>query len=379
MLERNEKPTPEVVQHLDRCLSCLSCMTTCPSGVNYMHLIDHARSHIEKNYRRPLADRVLRSVLGVVIPNAKIFELLVQLGTPFRRPLLWFASATRSKRLASMIRLLPQSTPRRSLMTRGATKPSQVSRGRVALLTGCAQRVLRPEINDAAANLLTRNGFEVIPSTAGCCGALVHHLGHENDAATAARRNIDAWIAEIEGSGLEAIIITASGCGTVVKDYHHILRDDLLYLEKARRVTRIVYDISEFIDKIGLIFTNQNTVSNLRVAYHSACSLQHGQKVNDAPKRILTAAGFSVKDVPEGHLCCGSAGTYNILQPKIADRLKARKVANIESTGSDVVATGNIGCITHLSTTLSVPIVHTVELLNWAAGGEIPNELKVKP
>ncbi len=375
MLENNRPADEHVVKHIDRCLSCLSCMTTCPSGVHYMHLIDHARAYIEATYKRPLADRMLRSVLAFVLPNPGIFRLALAgaaMARPFRH---WFARLPGGGRLVAMLELAPKQFASPSRMRAPLAVPAQgVRQARVAMLSGCAQPVLNPGINEAAIRLLTRHGVEVVLAKGeGCCGALVHHMGREEAALASARKNIDAWTIEIDGNGLDAILITTSGCGTTVKDYGFMLRDDAAYAQKAKRVSELARDISEFL--VTLPMQANVTPTGQTVAYHSACSMQHGQKIKDEPKRLLKAAGFVVKDVPEGHICCGSAGTYNIMQPEIAAQLRARKVANIARTNPDIIATGNIGCMTQIGLSTAIPIVHTVELLDWATGGPRPANL----
>jgi glycolate oxidase iron-sulfur subunit len=374
MLERGEPATGEVVKHIDRCLSCLACMTTCPSGVHYMHLIDQARAHVEETYRRPLPDRLTRAALAFTVPEPGRFRAalgLAALARPFAALLDRLAW---TRLLAAMLRLAPGALSTSSRRA-GAYAAEGPRRARVALLQGCVQDVLQPSINDATIRLLNRLGVEVVmPGGAGCCGALTHHMGMERDALARARRNVDAWIAEIDGKGLDAILINASGCGTTVKDYGHMLRLDPAYAEKARRISALALDISEYLMRIGL--GEAKAPRALRVAYHSACSLQHGQQVKTEPGALLTQAGFEVLAVPEGHLCCGSAGTYNILQPDIATRLRDRKVENIERALPDAVATGNIGCITQLATGTAIPVLHTVELLEWATGGPEPPALR---
>ncbi len=370
MLENDRPATETVVKHVDRCLSCLSCMTTCPSGVNYMHLVDHARQHIEKTYKRPLADRALRRLLGTVLPRPSLFRLALRgaaLGKAF--------SSLMPARLRAMLALAPASLPAASPMDRPQIFPAQGERKRrVALLTGCAQRVLAPQINEATIRLLTRHGCEVVVSEgAGCCGALTHHLGQGGH--DYARKNIDAWTQELaKPGGLDAIVINASGCGTTVKDYGFMFRTDVALAETAQKISDLTRDISELMVEIGLhppaVPTGQ------RVAYHSACSLQHGQGVRTHPKTLLQQAGFVVADVPEGHLCCGSAGTYNLLQPEIAGKLRDRKIANIARTGATIVAAGNIGCMTQIASGSDLRVLHTVELLDWATGGPAPAALK---
>jgi len=377
MLENGRPADEKIVKHVDRCLSCLACMTTCPSGVHYMHLVDHARVHIEKTYKRPVADRLMRSLLAFVLPHPKRFRLAL-IGAFFARP---FAGALKLMggplaRIGAMLELAPGKSPGRGeLEGPGVFKPeAPVRKGRVALLGGCAQPVLNPGINDATIRLLRRAGYEIVlPEGEVCCGALVHHMGREDASLENARRNVDVWTQEADGEGLDAILITASGCGTTIKDYGFMLKEDPAYADKAARVSSLAKDVTEFLTAIDL--GEPSRQPGLTVAYHSACSMQHGQKITREPKDLLKAAGFTVKDVPEGHLCCGSAGTYNILQPEIARRLRDRKVANIEKTGPDVIATGNIGCMTQIGLGTDIPILHTVELLDWVYGGPQPESL----
>ena len=372
MLENDRPATAEVVKHVDRCLSCLACMTTCPSGVNYMHLVDHARHHIEATYRRPWPDRALRRLLGFVLPRPRLFRWALaaaRLGKPF--------GGLMRGRMKAMLALAPARLPPSSGVLKPQSFPVQ-SRGpdqgvrRVALLTGCAQQALAPEINAATIRLLTRHGFEVVVAKgAGCCGAINHHLGDRNQAF--ARANILAWASEMDGQGLDAIVINTSGCGTTVKDYGFMFRNDPELAGPAARISAIARDVSELMS--GLDLDPIPALPHLRVAYHSACSLQHGQRITTAPKHLLKQAGFEVLDIPEGHLCCGSAGTYNLLQPEIAGRLRDRKLANIARTKPDVIAAGNIGCMTQIAGGTDVPVVHTVELLDWATGGPKPSAL----
>jgi glycolate oxidase iron-sulfur subunit len=377
MLENGKPASEEVVKHVDRCLSCLSCMSTCPSGVNYMHLVDHARKHIEETYQRPADDKVFRAVLSKVLPNPGLFRLSLMLAGlgRFAAPLFDRVPARFAKRLAAMLRMAPGTIPTRSAYDRAMTVPAiGAKKGRVAVMRGCAQPVLRPGINEAAMRLLSRHGIEVVfAASEGCCGALVHHMGKADASHAQARRNIDAWIAEMDGQGLDAILITASGCGTTVKDYGHMFRNEPEYAAKAARVSALTRDISEYVQTLGL--PGPAVSSRLVVAYHSACSMQHGQQIKTTAQTLLRAAGFVVKDVPEGHLCCGSAGVYNILQPEIAGQLKARKVANIEKLRPQIIATGNIGCMMQIGSATGIPIVHTVELLDWASGGPVPDAL----
>jgi glycolate oxidase iron-sulfur subunit len=375
MLEHDRPATADVVKHLDRCLSCLACMTTCPSGVHYMHLVDHAREHIEKTYKRPLLDRAMRGLLARVLPDPALFRLAVVAGL-IAKPFAPVLQALGMKRMAAMLRL----TPRRKLAPPGerigkVSAAQGARRGRVALLSGCINPVLAPATNAAAIRLLNRHGIEVVVAAGeACCGSLAHHMGREDQALAQARNNIDAWMSEIDGAGLDAILITVSGCGTTVKDYGFMLRGDRDYAAKAARISGLTKDITEYLATLDL--PAGAAPRPLTVAYHAACSLQHGQKVTQAPKELLCKFGFVVKDVPEGHLCCGSAGTYNILQPALAERLRDRKIANIERLRPDVIAAGNIGCITQIAAGTAIPVVHTVELLDWATGGPVPEGLE---
>jgi glycolate oxidase iron-sulfur subunit len=374
MLERDAPATRDVVTHIDRCLSCLSCMTTCPSGVHYMHLVDHARAHIGRTYRRPLFSRALRGMLAKVLPDNRRFRKALALAR-LAKPLAPLLGLLGLKPLAAMLRLAPATLPAPGL-TAGQVFPAQGTRkGRVALMTGCVTPVIGPSINDAAIRVLTRHGIEVVlPAGQGCCGGVVHHLGREHDALAATRRNVDAWIAEADGAGLDAILVTASGCGTMVKDYGFMLRSDAAYAAKAKRISALAKDICEYLATLDL--RAASGMGGFVTAYHGACSLQHGQKITREPKELLSRAGFVVKDVPEGHLCCGSAGTYNILEDDIAKRLRARKVANIEKVKPDVIAAGNVGCITQIAAGTAIPVVHPVELIDWATGGPQPAALR---
>jgi glycolate oxidase iron-sulfur subunit len=379
MLENGRDADEQVVTHIDRCLSCLACMTTCPSGVNYMHLVDHARVHIEKTYQRPLIDRAIRSTLASVLPHPGRFRAALKLAK-LGRPFAWLFRAIRPLRpLAAMLALAPSSVPAASPSARPSVHfASGERRGRVVLLNGCAQPVLDPGINEATIRLLTRLGVEVVVAAGEkCCGALVHHMGREEQALAAARNNVDVWTREIDEGGVDAIIITASGCGTTIKDYGHMLRLDPSYTGKAERVSALAKDVTEYLETLDL--PQPDIAPGLTVAYHSACSMQHGQKLTRQPRALLAKAGFRVVEPREGHLCCGSAGTYNIMQPEISAMLRDRKVANLAATGADLVATGNIGCITQIAEGAGMPIVHTIELLDWAYGGPKPVGLEAAP
>ncbi len=377
MLENDRPATADVVKHIDRCLSCLACMTTCPSGVHYMHLVDHARARIEKTYRRPLPDRLMRALLGRVLPDNRRFRQALR-AARIVKPLAAFFDRIGLMRLAAMLRLAPATLPAAPPAERQTRfRGEGPRRGRVVLLAGCVTPVIAPSVEAAAIRVLNRHGVEVaMPKAQGCCGGIAHHAGREDAALAAVRANVDAWIAELDGEGIDAILVTASGCGTTVKDYGFMLRSDPAYADKAARVSRLALDISEYLARLELPHARRS--AGLVVAYHAACSLQHGQKVVREPKELLSKFGFVVKDVPEGHLCCGSAGTYNILQPELARRLRDRKVGNIEKLTPDVIAAGNIGCITQIAAGTAIPVVHTVELIDWATGGPVPEVLAGK-
>jgi glycolate oxidase iron-sulfur subunit len=376
MLETGRPATQEVVRHVDRCLSCLSCMTTCPSGVNYMHLVDHARTYIERTYRRPYDERMLRAVLGTVLPRPALFRMVLLAASLLRPVARLVPSRGRlGRRLHAMLDLVPSRLPSPSVVAAPQVHRAQGKRrARVALLAGCAQQVLAPEINEATIRLLTRLGVEVVVSPdAGCCGALTHHMGQHASAMASARANINAWSALAEGEGLDAVVVNASGCGTTVKDYGFMFRTEPEpWRGQAQKVASLACDISEFLTRIGYAPTRE--APGLTVAYHSACSLQHGQSVTREPKALLQRAGFTIVEPVEPHICCGSAGTYNMLQPELATRLRERKLGHLRATEADLIAAGNIGCITQLRGGVQ-PVVHTVELLDWMAGGLLPAAL----
>jgi glycolate oxidase iron-sulfur subunit len=369
MLENDRPADAKTVKHIDRCLSCLACMTTCPSGVHYMHLVDHARAHIEKTYKRPIMDRALRWTLARILPYPGRFRLALlgaKIGYPFRRLMP-------DARLRAMLEMVPEQIPPVSRNDDPQVFPARGERKkRVALMTGCAQRALNTDINDATIRLLTRLGCEVVVARGqGCCGALVHHMGKEDESHAAAAANIRAWMAEDAADPLDAIVINTSGCGTTVKDYGHMFRNDPMAAEAAR-VSALAMDVSELLKTLDL---PEGGAPAMRVAYHAACSLQHGQQVKSAPKDLLKAAGFEVVEPADSHLCCGSAGTYNLMQPEISAELKTRKVRTLEAKDPDVIAAGNIGCMMQIGSGTGVPVVHSVELLDWAPGGPKPPRL----
>lgn len=369
MLESGRPADARTVKHIDRCLSCLACMTTCPSGVHYMHLIDHARAHVEKTYRRPLGDRALRWLLSRIIPYPGRFRLAM-LGAKMARP---FARLLPDPRLRAMVAMAPKQVPPVSRNDDPQVFPAVGQRRmRVALLTGCAQKALNTDINDATIRVLRRFGCEVVVARGmGCCGALTHHMGRVDESHHQAAANINAWMAEKRGGGLDAIVINTSGCGTTVKDYGHMFRTEPLAPDAAE-VSRLTMDISELLAKLDLPVAPPR---GMRVAYHAACSLQHGQQVKTAPKDVLKRLGFEVVEPTDSHLCCGSAGTYNLMQPEISSELKRRKVATLEAKAPEVIAAGNIGCMMQIGSGTTVPIVHTVELVDWATGGPRPRAL----
>jgi len=374
MLENDLVPDAKTVTHVDRCLSCLACVTTCPSGVDYMHLVDHARAYIERRYRRPWDERALRWLLARVLPYPGRFRLAL-LAARVGRPL---ARVIPDARLRAMLAMAPARVPPVSQADTAQVLPAQGPRRmRVAVLLGCAQRALNTDITDAAIRLLRRAGAEVvIVAGQGCCGALTHHMGQTDAAQVSAARNINAFRAEMDAGGLDAIVITTSGCGTTVKDYGHMFAGTPLAVDAAR-VGAIARDVTEVLASLGL---PPATPQPLRVAYHAACSLQHGQRVKAAPKDLLRQAGFSVAEPADSHLCCGSAGTYNLMQPAIAGQLRTRKVATLQAIRADVIAAGNLGCMMQIGQAAGVPVVHTVELLDWATGGPRPPALGgVKP
>lgn len=373
MLEKRAKPTPEVVSHIDRCLSCMACMTTCPSDVNYMHLVDHARVYIESRYDRPWRDRFWRWLLASVLPYRRRFAAALKVGQVVR-PAARVIQAFRSlEPAAAMLRLVPT----RRKYPKEAPGAVTRKRGTVLLLQGCAEPVLMPHVREAAVRLLNRAGYEVLPVPGeACCGSLVHHLGMESRSQAAAMRMVDLWGEATDEREVTAILTTVSGCGTTLKNYGWMLQDSPSYADRARQISSMVSDVAEFFVKIGL----PPVVDFVKpaVAYHAPCSLQHAQKAGHAPRRLLADAGFEVREIRDGHLCCGSAGVYNILQPEIAGRLRDRKISSIVETGADVVATSNIGCSTQLAGVPKTPVLHVIELLDWVTGGPEPPDLPTR-
>ncbi len=368
MLESDNAPSAKTVHHLDRCLNCLTCLSSCPSFVNYMHLMDHARDHIEQHYVRPASDRLMRWALASILPHPRRLKFALR-SAKLVKP---FAKKFPAK-LARLIQTAPDKLNRASSVNEPQVFPAQGKRRyRVALLTGCVQKTLNNNINEATVRILRRHGCEVIISKdMGCCGALTYHMGKVQDAREKASNNIRVWMEEINHNGLDAIIINTSGCGTVVKDYVNMFQDTEL-AEQAKTISSISKDITEWLLDINLQYQHK---SDLKVAYHASCSLQFGQRIRYVPKKLLKAAGFKVLEPKEQHTCCGSAGTYHLLQPELSDQLKSRKINSIERIDPDVIAAGNIGCMKQIGSGTKIPVVHSVELLDWATGGPAPESL----
>ena len=375
MLEKNKPANEKIVKHIDRCLSCYSCMTTCPSGVNYMHLIDHGRSHIEKTYKRPLADRIIRNFLSWSLSKGINFRI-VSILTLFAKPFNFLFP----KKIKRMIKLMPTSFPKKTLATMEVYSPRNRKKpvARVALLTGCVQKVISPQINESTIRLLNRHGIEVVvPKFIDCCGSLNHHLGKEKAAKENFKNNILIWYDEYINNGLDAIISNTSGCGTTLKDYKFIFRNDKEFKKKAKKISELSKDVTEYLDenvKLNFI-TAKKHEKKYKIAYHSACSMQHGQKIHKEPINLIKKTGNEVLEIPEGHICCGSAGTYNLLQSDIANDLLKGKIKNIEKIKPEIISTGNIGCITQIATGTNIPILHTIEIIDWYTGGPKPKVL----
>ena len=375
MLENNKPANEKIVKHIDRCLSCYSCMTTCPSGVNYMHLIDHGRSHIEKTYKRPFLDRVIRNFLSKVLSNSFNFRIIAIL-TQFAKPFVFLFP----KRIREMISFMPMNFPKKTISKKVVYPALNKKRSiaRVALLTGCVQKVLSPQINEATIRLLNRHGIEVVvPKKIDCCGSLNHHLGKGELANKTFKKNISIWYDEYLKNGLDAIISNTSGCGTTVKDYEFIFRSDNDFKKKAKKISELTKDISEYLDEnVKLNFVTKKNEKTYKIAYHSACSMQHGQKLHQESIDLIKKTGNEVIEIPEGHICCGSAGTYNLLQSDIAKSLLKSKIFNIKKIKPEIISTGNIGCITQISRGTKIPILHTVEIIDWYTGGPKPKVLE---
>jgi glycolate oxidase iron-sulfur subunit len=370
MLENQTRPSSKVVSHIDRCLSCLSCTTTCPSGVDYMHLIDHGRSYIEQNHKRDFFDGLRRRALLYLLPKPSRFRILMKISkllAPAKS--LLPNSLQAGLKLASNTRIFEDITKKKTIF------PTQNKKiGSVALLPGCTQQVLDDNINAASIRLLNKSGYDVqILNKIECCGAIELHLGKSSLAEDRIKSNLNKLTITL--SEFDAIISNASGCGTMLKDYTHLLRADTKYSDAGTRVSKKTMDICEFLE-LHNFNPDPKIVNKTRVAYQSPCSMQHGQKVSHQAPALLKRFGFTLVDFPENHLCCGSAGTYNILQAPLAESLGQRKSDNIDSSEADVVASGNMGCMLQLRQYSTLPFAHTVELLDWACGGPTPPDLK---
>jgi len=374
MLENNKPASEKIVKHLDRCLSCYSCLTTCPSGVDYMHLIDHGRNHIERTYKRPFFESLIRNSLAVILPRPNLFKLLGRLAM-LSKPLHFLLP----EKIKHMISFMPKSFPKSEYPENSVFKPKKKSIAKVALLTGCVQKAISPNINDASINILLRHGIEVhVLKEIQCCGSLTHHMGKEKVSHDYFIQNINAWHKLYEKEKIDAILVNTSGCGTTIKDYGFVFKDhsDKKLRKKAKQVSELAMDITEYLqESIKLDFTKKTNTKKYNIAYHSACSMQHGQKVHDQPIDLLKKTGNNVLEIPDGHLCCGSAGTYNLMQKELATELLKRKCDNIKKVSPDIIAAGNIGCITQISNGTDTPIVHTIELLDWFTGGTKPKDL----
>ena len=377
MLENNKPANDKIVKHIDRCLSCYSCMTTCPSGVNYMHIIDHGRNHIEKTYKRSLSDRFVRSFLSKILPNSIYFRIIAKLVLLIKPFQFIFP-----KKIREMIKLMPIRFPKKTLPNMKVYKTNKRKKpvARVALLTGCVQKVISPQINESTIRLLNRHGIEVVVSkNIECCGSLNHHLGKSDLAHQAFKNNISIWYDEYLKNGLDAIISNTSGCGTTLKDYGFIFRTDKDFKKKAKKISELTKDISEYLDdnvKLNFIQNDKAMDKEYKIAYHSACSMQHGQKIHEVPINLIKKTGNQVFDIPDGHFCCGSAGTYNLIQADIAKKLLKNKIFNIDKIKPEFILTGNIGCITQIAQGTKIPILHTVEIIDWYTGGPKPKILK---
>ena len=375
MLENNKPANDKIVKHIDRCLSCYACVTTCPSGVDYMHLIDHGRNHIERTYKRPFFERLIRNMLAYILPKPNFFKLLAKF-TWLTKPLHFLLP----KKLKHMVSFMPKDFPKSEYPENVIFKPSKKSISKVALLTGCVQKAISPNINDASINVLLRHGIEVhVLSEIKCCGSLTHHMGKEDISHQYFIQNINAWYELYEREKIDAILVNTSGCGTTLKDYGFIFKNhpDKVLRKKAKQISELALDITEYLEEsIKLDFTNSKNINKkYNIAYHSACSMQHGQKVHDQPFQLLKKTGNNILEIPDGHLCCGSAGTYNLMQEELATELQTRKCENIKKVNPDIIAAGNIGCITQISNGVNIPIVHTIELIDWFTGGKKPSGL----
>ena len=354
MLEAGGAPSPETVTHIDRCLSCLGCRTACPSGVDYARLIDAAREHIATHHRRPFGARVQRWLIAHLLSRPGFNKTAVGL----------------AKRFGPLARRLPGQLGAMARLAAKAGAPVQsappvAKARRVALMRGCVQPALAPSIDASITRVLSRRGIGTVP-LAGCCGALAHHLGDAKEARAQAKRVIERF----EAMGAEAVSIGATGCAAHLLDYPHLFAGDPGWQRRARAFAAKVKDFAV------LVAQGQPGTQRLRVAWQAPCSMQNATRTADTGRALLMAAGYDVVDIPEGHLCCGSAGSYSLLQPEIAGRLRTRKLGNIASTAPDVIATANIGCLIHLTGGDAPAVVHYAELIDWAEGGPVPQALE---
>lgn len=345
------EPTAKTQQHLDRCLTCRNCETTCPSGVEYGKLLDIGRHIVEEKVGRSTPEKLVRAILKNGLASPMLFNTALKLGQRVR---------------ALMPGSLQASIP---LAEDAGMWPAPHHARKMLVLQGCVQPGLKPNINAATARVLDRVGISLIAAPeAGCCGALAHHLNDDAEGRAAMRRNIDAWIPHLD-AGVEAIVMTASGCGVMVKEYAWLLRDDPQYADKAARVSAATWDISEILvteTEALAALASPNPDVKMRLAYHPPCTLQHGQKLTGDVEALLTQAGFELAPVAEKHLCCGSAGTYSILQPEISNALKLRKLEHLQAGAPEMIVTANIGCLTHLQSGSAVPVKHWIEILDEA-------------
>ncbi|MGE8358727.1 glycolate oxidase subunit GlcF [Pseudomonas sp.] len=339
--------TAQTQEHLDRCLTCRNCETTCPSGVEYHTLLDIGRDVVEQVVPRPLGERVLREGLRLLVPRPALFKALTQTGQAFR-PLL---PASLKSKLPRQIRV-------------AKPRPAVTHARRVLMLEGCVQPGLSPNTNAATARVLDRLGISVVPiREAGCCGAVDYHLNAQEQGLQRARQNIDAWWPAVQ-AGAEAIVQTASGCGAFVKEYGHLLAADPAYADKARRISELALDLVEVLRAEAL--ETLGIDSGKRLAFHCPCTLQHAQKLGGAVEQVLTRLGFHLTSVPDSHLCCGSAGTYSLTQPVLSRQLRDNKLNALESGKPEVIVTANIGCQTHLDSAGRTPVRHWIELVEEA-------------
>ncbi|HKD24173.1 MAG TPA: glycolate oxidase subunit GlcF [Rhizomicrobium sp.] len=356
MLEAGETPTAETVFHIDRCLSCLGCRSACPSSVDYARLVDTARAYIQENYRRPWHERLLRTTIAFVMARPRLVKIAFGLARTF---------APIATRLPGRLGVMGRKAANIPAHIDNEAAPIEKGARRVALMPGCVQQALAPEIDRAAARVLARRDIALVPlDGAGCCGALAHHLGRADEAKTWARRAIEAFE---KAGAVDAVLITATGCAAHLVDYPHLFLDEPEWRKRAQAFADEVKDFSELAAP-GTLRIPQP----LRVALQVPCSLQHGLRRAGGAAAALEAAGYEICDIPEGHLCCGSAGSYSILQPEMSAALRERKLAAIATVEADVVASPNIGCLMHLAGPDAPPVIHPAELIDWAEGGPRP-------